>query len=151
AMGFVDEAFFWDTRTLLCKAAGAVSMTGRLPDPSLIEQGRIQLHDFPGPTPVQFKSVFPKTENGKIQITPGCLGSNPYHVKPVKNGVYPLALVSSANNKMISSTLGEFNYPELWATLNPSDASARGIAAGDEVRVLNELGEVRCRARVSDR
>ena len=64
---------------------------------------------------------------------------------------FPLALVSASNNKMISSTLGEFNYPELWLTLHPADAAARGIAEGDEVRVFNSLGEVRCRARINDR
>ena len=52
---------------------------------------------------------------------------------------------------MISSTLGEFNYPELFVTLHPTDAASRGISDGDAVRVHNELGEVLCRARVSDR
>jgi anaerobic selenocysteine-containing dehydrogenase len=35
--------------------------------------------------------------------------------------------------------------------LNPADAAARGIAQGDTVRAFNPLGEVICRARVSDR
>jgi len=52
---------------------------------------------------------------------------------------------------MISSTLGEFNYSELWLTLHPADAATRGISDGDEVRVFNDLGEVHCRVRLSDR
>jgi anaerobic selenocysteine-containing dehydrogenase len=50
---------------------------------------------------------------------------------------------------MISSTLGEFNYPTLRLTIHPADAAARHITDGDTVRVFNELGEVVCRAHVS--
>jgi len=52
---------------------------------------------------------------------------------------------------MISSTMGEFNYPELRLKIHPRDAQARNIGDGDEIRVYNELGEVICRALVSDR
>jgi anaerobic selenocysteine-containing dehydrogenase len=65
--------------------------------------------------------------------------------------ILPFALISPSNNKMISSTLGEFNYPELRLTIHPSDATARGIQDGDVVRIFNELGEVICRAQVSAR
>jgi anaerobic selenocysteine-containing dehydrogenase len=78
------------------------------------------------------------------------LGPAPFQYQPVTQEHFPLALVSASNNKMISSTLGEFNYPELWLTLNPADAAARGISDRDEVRAFNDLGEVRCRARISD-
>jgi anaerobic selenocysteine-containing dehydrogenase len=50
---------------------------------------------------------------------------------------------------MISSTLGEFNYPELRLTIHPADAAARRIADSDTVRAFNDLGEVVCRAQVS--
>ncbi|MFQ5629612.1 MAG: molybdopterin dinucleotide binding domain-containing protein, partial [bacterium] len=64
---------------------------------------------------------------------------------------YPLAMISPANNKMISSTLGEFNYPELSALIHPKDAEKRGIRSGDRIRVSNDLGEVVCSAQVSDK
>ena len=51
----------------------------------------------------------------------------------------------------MSSTLGEFNLPELAVTIHPSDASSRGITSDDRVRVFNELGEVECIARVDER
>jgi anaerobic selenocysteine-containing dehydrogenase len=105
----------------------------------------------PGGGPVQFENVKPLTPDGKVHLTPPALGSKPFQYQPVRQDTFPLALVSASNNKMISSTLGEFNYPELWLTLNPADAVARGISDSDEVRVFNELGEVRCRARISDR
>jgi anaerobic selenocysteine-containing dehydrogenase len=34
--------------------------------------------------------------------------------------------------------------------MNPGDAAARGIADGDEVRIFNDRGAVRVRAKVSD-
>jgi anaerobic selenocysteine-containing dehydrogenase len=52
---------------------------------------------------------------------------------------------------MISSTLGEFNYPELRVRLHPDDAAPRGIRSGDIVRIFNDFGEVHCRAEISDR
>jgi anaerobic selenocysteine-containing dehydrogenase len=36
-------------------------------------------------------------------------------------------------------------------TLHPEDASARGVGSRDRVRVFNDLGEVVCEARLSDR
>src|SRR5262249_10298707 len=74
----------------------------------------------------------------------------PFQYQPVSHPEFPLALISPSNNKMISSTLGEFNYPELWLTLHPVDAAARGIADGAAVRVFNDLGEVLCRARIRE-
>ena len=93
----------------------------------------------------------PLTPDGKVHLTPAALGSAPFHYQRVSEENFPLALVSASNNKMISSTLGEFNYPELWLALHPADAAARGISDHDDVRVFNHLGEVRCRARISDR
>jgi anaerobic selenocysteine-containing dehydrogenase len=46
----------------------------------------------------------------------------------------------SARNPVTSSTASR---------RHPDGAAARGIAGGDEVRVWNELGEVRCLARVA--
>jgi len=52
---------------------------------------------------------------------------------------------------MITSTLGEFNYPDLQLAMHPTDAARRGIHTGDTVRIFNELGEVICRAQLSTR
>jgi anaerobic selenocysteine-containing dehydrogenase len=82
-------------------------------------------------------------------LTPIALGKAPFRYQPVRKAGYPLALISPSNNKMISSTLGEFNYSELILTMHPEDATSRGIHNGDTVRVFNELGEVVCRVRLS--
>ena len=51
---------------------------------------------------------------------------------------------------MTNSTAGEWSYPTLEVTIHPEDAAARGVDTGNVVRVHNRLGEVHCRARVSD-
>ncbi|MBI4483611.1 MAG: molybdopterin-dependent oxidoreductase [Acidobacteria bacterium] len=151
AMGWQDEPFFWDTHTSMQKVADALTLHGRPASAGIFTAGETQPYDFPGPTPIQFKTAFPQTPDGKIHLTPPALGSSPFHYRPVKSDGFPLAMISPATSKMITSTLGEFNFPELWLTLHPRDASARGIAEGDTVRVFNGLGEVICRARVSER
>ncbi len=151
ALGWRDQPFSWDTSTCMRKVARALTLAGRPADAALFEAGESQRFDFPGSAPVQFQTVFPQTPDGKIHLTPAALGAEPFRYQPVAHEKFPLALVSSANSKMISSTLGEFNYPELRVTLNPQDAAARSIAEGDAVRVFNQLGEVVCRADLSDR
>jgi len=48
----------------------------------------------------------------------------------------------------VSSTLGELPRPDVRLLLHPDDATPRGIADGDDVRVWNVLGEVRVRAQL---
>ena len=69
---------------------------------------------------------------------------------------YPLAMISPPARNFLNSTF--VNVESLRATegeprveLNPRDATRRGIADGDEVRVFNDRGAMRARARVSDR
>ena len=151
AMGFADEPFGWDTATSMRKVAEALSLAGQPCPPAAVLSGGVQGFSFPGGGPVQFDTVKPLTPDGKMQLTPHALGASPFRYQPLRRDGFPLALVSASNNKMISSTLGEFNYPELWLALNPDDAAARGISEGAEVRVFNDLGEVHCRAHLSDR
>lgn len=150
AMGFTDEPFTWDSLRLKRKTAEAFQMAGK---PAAVEPlmgGGITRYDFPGQRPVQFRTVLPRTPDRKIHLAPACLAPRPFHFEEVASERFPLALISPANNKMVSSTFGEFNYPQLRVVLHPRDAAARGIREGDVVRVFNELGEVRCRAQVSN-
>src|SRR5262249_13728895 len=148
AMGWKHEPFSWDTDTFMRKVAAALTLARRAAALSTLTAGKIQDYDFPGPTPVQLRTVSPRTADGKIHLTPPGLGKSPFHYQPVEKDGFPLALISPSNNKMISSTLGEFNYPALRLTIHPADAAARHITDGDTVRVFNELGEVVCRAHV---
>jgi len=151
-LGFQDEPFSWDTATCLRKITEALDLSGKpLNSDAIRDGGAHPLRFADGPSPIQFRNVKPRTPDARIHLTPAVLGPEPYRYHSVSNPRFPLALVSNSNNAMISSTLGEFNYPELRLTLHPKDAASRGIAHGDTVRVHNDLGEVQCRADVSDR
>jgi anaerobic selenocysteine-containing dehydrogenase len=62
---------------------------------------------------------------------------------------FPLALISPALSTQISSTFGQLRKKEIALEISAADASARGIADGDEVRVWNATGEVVVVAKIS--
>jgi anaerobic selenocysteine-containing dehydrogenase len=103
---------------------------------------------------VQFVDVFPRTADGKVRLVPEELdreapgGLYAYRPDPATSR-FPLALISPATDRTISSMLGELHRSLVPLELHPHDAAARGIEDGAPVRVYNELGEVRCRARLS--
>jgi anaerobic selenocysteine-containing dehydrogenase len=57
---------------------------------------------------------------------------------------YPLALISPASERTISSTLGQLPRTDVKLSMHPDDAGVRGLSEGDLVRIFNELGEVHC-------
>lgn len=112
----------------------------------------------PGPTdrPVLFVDVQPGTPDRKLHLVPEALdraaaatgGLYAYQPDPATD-TFPLALISPAISTQISSYFGQLRRAEVPVELSAEDAAARGIADGDEVRVWNALGEVRCAAKVS--
>lgn len=151
AMGFDDEAFRWDEATSFAKVTNAVSLHSTPANHATLIAGRAQGYRFPDATPVQFGTTFPLTADGKIDLCPPQLGEQPFAYHRVVAANRPLQLISPATPRLISSTLGEFNLEELRVLLHPSDAQTRGVETDDRVRVFNDLGEVICRATVSDR
>jgi anaerobic selenocysteine-containing dehydrogenase len=109
-----------------------------------------------GGRPVQLVDVFPGTSDQRIHLFPAALdGEAPvglygYQPDPATSA-YPLALISPASAHMITSTLANLETDPAAVELSPVDAAARGIDAGDAVRVHNALGEVRCLAAVNPR
>ncbi|MES1244370.1 MAG: molybdopterin-dependent oxidoreductase [Acidobacteriota bacterium] len=107
-----------------------------------------------GERPVQFVDAFPQTPDRKMHLVPEILdreaplGLYGYQEDPATEA-YPLALISPATNRTISSYLGHLYRERIPLEIHPDDAAARGIADGDEVRVWNDLAEVRVQARWS--
>jgi anaerobic selenocysteine-containing dehydrogenase len=107
-----------------------------------------------GGRPVQFVDVLPKTADKKVDLFPAALdaqapmGLYGYQPDPATNE-YPLALISPASERTISSTLGELPRPDVMLDINPDDAQPRGIEDGDKVRVFNALGEMHITARLT--
>jgi anaerobic selenocysteine-containing dehydrogenase len=97
--------------------------------------------------------VFPNTPDRKGDLFPTALdkqaplGLYGYQPDPA-SAEYPLALISPASERTISSTLGELPRPEVKLLMHPADASSRNLTDGDEVRVFNALGEVRCTVQI---
>lgn len=102
-----------------------------------------------GRTPVQFQDVFPGTPDAKADLFPAALDRETsgrlYTFRPdPATDRYPLALISPASDKTISSTLGELPRAEGTLLMHPADAADRALQNADIVSVANELGEVRC-------
>jgi anaerobic selenocysteine-containing dehydrogenase len=105
-----------------------------------------------GESPIQFETSFPATPDRRVHLVPEALdreaphGLYTYQEDPATER-FPLALISPATNRTISSTLGQLRREAVPLEISAEDAARRGIAEGDEVRVWNELGEVRLTAR----
>ena len=106
--------------------------------------------------PIQFGDVWPRTPDRKVHLYPEALAQDApaglygYQPDPATRE-FPLALISPASEKTISSTLAEIPRPEVRLLMHPDDAAERAVNDGDDVRVFNALGEVRCKAGVGAR
>ena len=104
--------------------------------------------------PVAFVDVLPGTPDEKIHLVPSALeaetpsGLYTYQADPGTRR-HPLALISPALASQISSTFGQLRKGPAAVELSPADAAARAIEDGAAVRVYNDLGEVRCVAKVN--
>jgi anaerobic selenocysteine-containing dehydrogenase len=106
-----------------------------------------------GGRPIQFVDVHPRTPDRKVDLFPEYLdaqspkGLYGYQPDPATRE-FPLALISPASERTISSTLSELPRPQVRLLMHPEDAAVRGLSDGDEVRIVNALGEVRCGLQV---
>jgi anaerobic selenocysteine-containing dehydrogenase len=102
-----------------------------------------------GGAPIQFVDVFPLTPDRKVDLFAEALdaqapaGLYAFQPDPATDR-HPLALISPATEKTVSSTLGEQRTRAGMLQMHPADAAARGLSSGDPVRVFNDLGEVQC-------
>jgi anaerobic selenocysteine-containing dehydrogenase len=132
-----------------------VSMLNHLPEPIGREIGDGAMATPPcGPAPVQFVDVFPNTPDKRVNLFPSALESSApmglYRFQPdPETSQYPLALISPASERTISSTLGELPRPDVKLLMHPDDAKARGLEENDVVRIFNDLGEVHCSLTVA--
>ncbi|MCM2314982.1 MAG: molybdopterin-dependent oxidoreductase [Thermoanaerobaculia bacterium] len=152
AMGFDDPQFRTTSEECVRYVASHLDMgNGRKPDVDALLAGSFTRYDFPGAAPVQFETAFPRTPERKVDLRPSILGDDPWSFVAISDPRFPLSLITPASSRMISSSMGEYNFDELFVELNPGDAARRGIGDGAAVRVFNTLGEVRVRARITDR
>jgi anaerobic selenocysteine-containing dehydrogenase len=114
----------------------------------------------PGGRPLAlYDNAFPATPSGKVELASETLAQRwgeaarlPTY-RPRDHKKFPLALISPASDKRISSTLfgaggmpGE--APPLF--MNPRDAQKRGLKGAKRVRVFNERGAVILPLKITD-
>ncbi len=139
-----------DDAALLLQAAADLPETVRA---GLLERGVASPpHDG---APIQFVDVFPRTPGGMVDLCPDLLTTGDpdalYRYRPdPATADHPLALISPASEKTISSSLGELRAHTASLAMHPDDAAARGLNEGDPVRVFNDLGEVHCGLALTD-
>jgi anaerobic selenocysteine-containing dehydrogenase len=106
-----------------------------------------------GEHPLPFVDVFPTHPDRKIHLVPGPLereSGGLYIYKPdPRSDDYPLALISPALATQISSTFGQLRTAPGQLELSATDAADRGIKNGDDIRVWNARGEIRCTAKIT--
>ncbi|MEK7727975.1 MAG: molybdopterin-dependent oxidoreductase, partial [candidate division KSB1 bacterium] len=151
AMGWNDAAFALSTEDLLPRATQAVRGMGKDISWPELQKNKIAFFEFPGPTPIQFQTVFPYTADRKANLAPENLREHAYeYLDGVDNDPqFPLALISPATDKSINSTMAEYNLPELYLVMNPADAATRELRNGDTIKVCNQYGEVHCPLKIS--
>lgn len=104
--------------------------------------------------PVQFVDVMPRTSDGKVHLFPQHLDDEApaglYGFQPdPATANYPLALISPASERTVSSTLGELPRPAVTLEIHPDDANARDLEDKEVVRMFNDRGEVRLPVRIT--
>lgn len=127
----------------------------RMPEAAeALQEGKVVAPSF-GDVPVQFVDVFPGTPDARIRLLSQELeeesprGIYCYQADP-KTELAPLALISPARGELISSSFGQLHLKGWPARMNPDDARQRSVAEGDRVRIFNDLGEVVCRATITN-
>ncbi len=123
--------------------------------PSRIPTDRALAMTFAGDEAVLFKTVYPKTPSGKVELASSHLAQK--YGRPLPEyrpypSAYPLMLISPASDRRITSTFGGLKDSERTPPLemHPEDAGARGLRDGMTVKVWNDLGEVHLPLRITD-
>lgn len=155
-MGYT-EACFGDDDLTLCRSA----FGQRLDFQRLLDEGFAPL-DLPDAPFAQ--GGFP-TPSGRCEFYSARLAALgldgvpdhvPNHEPAGADARHPLAMISPPARNFLNSTFVNLQSlrdieGEPLLEIHASDAAARGIADGDEVRVFNDRGSHRCVARVSAR
>jgi anaerobic selenocysteine-containing dehydrogenase len=95
---------------------------------------------------IQFRDTFPTTESGRVRLA----GIDEIDVPRYQelDERFPLALLSPATHRTITSMFAEFNGPDAVVSMAPGDAQARGLQNGELVRVYNDGASVRLPVRI---
>ncbi len=153
--GFTDPAFTASDAELMDDALDPADPRLGGIRPSRLPIDRALAMRVNGEDAILFKNVFPKTASGKVELASSYLerkyGARLPSFRPVE-ARHPLALISPASDRRITSTFGGHHAKDGAPPLDmhPEDARARGLRHGQRVRVFNNLGEIRLSLRITD-
>jgi anaerobic selenocysteine-containing dehydrogenase len=159
-MGFTEPCFLEDDETL-CRAAFSHQDGDKINFNEMLDKGFATL---PGPDAPFAEGRF-LTPSGKCEFFSERLAAQgldglpdhlPNHETAGTSASYPLAMISPPARNFLNSTFVNVKSlrdieGEPLLEINAQDAAARGISTGNVVRVFNQRGSYRCKARVSDR
>jgi anaerobic selenocysteine-containing dehydrogenase len=157
--GFTDACFKASDRELMNDAVDAAHPRLKGVKPSEISTREALRMTAPDGAPLAlFDNVMPGTPSGKVELASDTLANRwgaaarlPGY-RP-RESRFPLALISPASDKRISSTLlgaggGPGDAPPLM--MHPDDARARKLENATRVRAFNDLGSVILPLRITD-
>jgi len=160
AMGYEEACFEDSDETIAAEAVAPVTDLA-----TLRRQGWIRVG--PPSETARFANGGFDTPSGKVEFhseRAASLGLDPLpdYIPPLEHAGsalakrFPLAMISPPARHFLNSSFVNVaslraSEGEPWLDIHPQDAAARGIADGTYVRVFNDRGELRLRARVSDR
>ena len=156
AMDF-DEPCFSEDDVSLCRTA----VGSEIEFEELLDKGFVSLKVPDAP----FANGGFATPSGRCEFVSDRLAAQgldplPNHIPnyevPVAGSAYPLAMISPPARNFLNSSFVNVDSlrdieKEPLLEINSLDASARGIATGDTVKVFNDRGEYHCKADVSSR
>lgn len=158
SFGFTDPCFKASDQELMDEAIDPADPRLGGVKPSKIALDRAIQMTAPDGRPFRlFDNVLPRTPSGKIELVSETLAERWGEAARLpryrpQSTTFPLALITPASDRRISSTLGGLHAAEGPPPLvmNPVDAAARRLTSGQTVRVWNDLGEVLLPLTVSD-
>jgi len=167
-MGFTDACFQDSDDDLARQAYSASDTRSACIDWDALKAAGFQRLDVPQPYAPFAEGGFP-TPSGKCEFWSAKMAAQgedplPAYLSPRESAAsnpelaarYPLGFLSPPARNFLNSSFAnlpafveEEKTPRL--DIHPDDASARGIATGDSVRVFNDRGSLLASARVTDR
>jgi anaerobic selenocysteine-containing dehydrogenase len=98
---------------------------------------------------VQFVDTVPSHPGGRARLcAPESAVPVPTVASVSTDSRYPLTLLTQASSRTVNSIFAEFDPPEVAVTMSPSDAAARGVVDGQQVRVHDDRAAITLIARV---
>ena len=161
-MGFADACFDDDDETIAASAMTA----DRWNFAQARERGWVRITSLDASKPRYADGGF-GTPSGKVEFFSARAAADgldplPAYIAPLEDtrsalaSRYPLAMISPPARNFLNSTFVNVESlrdteGEPWLDIHPDDARRRGIEDGRSVRVFNDRGSMRLRARVTDR